>query len=195
MNPFSSFPTDSSHAVINVATLLALLACAVWFDIRTRRIPNRLVLSGLAMSFATQAFIGLHGLQAWALGLLAGFGLLLPLYLLRAMGAGDVKLMAMVGSFLGPVSTLGVVLATLIAGGVLAIVVALHKGALLQALRNVPLMLSSTAPRSPGSGRVGMQPPAVSAGNLPYAVAIASGTVAHLLWSGSGQALIRPLVN
>lgn len=194
MNPFSSFSTDSSHAVINVAALLALLACAVWFDIRTRRIPNRLVLSGLAMSFATQAFIGLHGLQAWGLGLLAGFGLLLPLYLLRAMGAGDVKLMALVGSFLGPVSTLGVVVATLISGGVLAIVVALHKGALLQALRNVPLMMS-TAPRTPGSRRAGMQPPAVSAGNLPYAVAIAGGTVAHLLWSGSTQALIRPLVN
>lgn len=194
MNRFSSVSTDFPLAAINVATLLALLACAVWSDVRARRIPNRIVLSGLALSFATQAFIGPHALQAWGFGLLAGFGLLLPLYLLRAMGAGDVKLMAMVGSFLGPVSTLGVVIATLIAGGVLAVVVALSKGALLQALRNATRVLSSTVPRSPGSRGAGMQPPAASAGNLPYAIAIAVGTVGHLLWSGSAQALIRPLV-
>lgn len=193
MNPFSSFLADPSHATINVGALLALLACAVWIDIRSRRIPNRLVVLGLAVSFAIQAFSGFHGLQLWSLGLLAGFGLLLPLYLFRAMGAGDVKLMAMVGSFLGPVAALGVVMATLIAGGVLAVLVALSKGAMVQTLRNVQLVLSSTAPKV-SDGRRGMQPPAASAGNLPYAIAIAVGTVVHLMLSGSAQALFSPLV-
>lgn len=193
MNPFSQLPAASSYAAINVAALLALLACAVWFDIRSRRIPNRLVVSGMAASFAIQAFSGLHGLQAWGLGLMAGFGLLLPIYLFRAMGAGDVKLMAMVGSFLGPVATLGVVMATLIAGGVLAVLVALSKGALLQTLRNVQLVLSSRASKH-SDGHLGMQPPASSAGSLPYAIAIAIGTVAHLLLTGNPQAFFSPLV-
>src|SRR5687768_11743315 len=102
MTQLSTTASSSLEMAIHVATLLALLGSAMWCDIRTRRIPNKLVLVGLATSFVAQGLRGLDGTQAWFLGTLAGFGLLLPLYVIRAMGAGDVKLMAMVGSFLGP---------------------------------------------------------------------------------------------
>lgn len=171
---------------LTLATLLALLALAVWFDLRTRRIPNRLVLVGLAASLVLQAVHGVEGVQAWALGLLAGFGLLVPLYVVRAMGAGDVKLMAMIGSFLGPLAALNVVIFTLVAGGLLAIGVALCKGALVNTLRNVQFVMFETILRSAGGGRARVAPVAVSAGNLPYAVAIAVGTLGYLVLSPHG---------
>ena len=62
-------------------------------------------------------------LTRWLAGLALGLLLLLPLYLLGACGAGDVKLMAMTGAFLGPQDALGAILMTFLAGGLLA---ALH---------------------------------------------------------------------
>jgi hypothetical protein len=59
-------------------------------------------------------------------GLFVGLVALLPMYLLRAMGAGDVKLMGLVGVFLGPLHVLGATLSILLVGGVLALVFAIH---------------------------------------------------------------------
>src|ERR1700751_1600311 len=86
------------------ACLLMLLAVAVGSDLHSRRIPNWLVLTGLTLALAVRlgGARAAQGYSAWGLGLLTGGGLFLPLYLLRGMGAGDVKLMAMVGAFVGP---------------------------------------------------------------------------------------------
>lgn len=172
------------------AVLLVLVAVAAGFDLKFRRIPNRLVLIGLVTSLALQIiFSGIGGFKAWGLGLLVGFGVFLPLYLLRAMGAGDVKLMAMVGAFLGPVSALGAVLTTLVVGGALAIAVALWRGILKNTLTNIRFVLTLAMFKTlSGSGMQLDQPP-TSAGNLPYAVAIAVGTLGHLLLVGSGRAV------
>lgn len=170
-----------------LSALLALLAVAVWFDLRTRRIPNRLVLAGLVTGLLLQALHGLEGLQAWSLGMLVGFGLLVPLYVVRAMGAGDVKLMAMIGSFVGPLAAVDVVILTLFAGGLLAILVAAFKGALVNTLRNVQFVMFETLIRSASAGRARVAPMAVSAGSLPYAVAIAVGTVGQLVLSRHGH--------
>lgn len=174
---------------LNLALLVTLVAVAAWFDIKARRIPNWLVLAGLASSLGTHIFLGNGGFSAWALGLLAGFGLFLPLYLVRAMGAGDVKLMGMVGAFLGPASAIGVVLTTLVAGGVLAIAVALWSGALRHTLANVRSLMIQTMFKTLHGGGVQIEAPPVSAGNLPYGVAIAAGTFIHLFLERSGHAL------
>jgi prepilin peptidase CpaA len=190
MDLLNSLRPDDPPAVINIATLLALLAIAMWFDIRARRIPNRLVLLGLATSFLTQGLLGTGGVPAWGLGMLSGLGLLLPLYLIRAMGAGDVKLMAMVGSFVGPTSALSIFISALIAGGVLAILVSIRKGVMVQTLKNVQLMMSLTLFRSLAERRMSVQVPSGSAADLPYAVAIAAGTLLHLLLIQSGSSLL-----
>ena len=70
---------------------------------------------------------------------------MLPLYLLRAMGAGDVKLMAMVGVFVGPLGALSVALLTFVAGGVLALAVAARNGALGRLFWNLKAMLLGSA--------------------------------------------------
>src|SRR3990170_3814958 len=104
-----------SHVLeTRIAVLLLLVFAAMLFDIRWHRIPNWLVFAGLLMG------VGFHTLTSYGWGLgyalkgaAVGFGLFLPLYMLRVMGAGDVKLMTMVGAFLGPASALGAVLTTL----------------------------------------------------------------------------------
>jgi prepilin peptidase CpaA len=187
-NPMTRF--DSLQSIsLAVAVLLALLAAAVWTDLRERRIPNTLVVLGLVTSLLLQSLQGVSGLQSWGLGLLVGFGFFVPLYAIRAMGAGDVKLMAMTGSFLGPAATVDAVLLTLVAGGVLAMVVALTKGALMHTLRNVQFLVMETVSRGAGGERTEVPPMAVSAGSLPYAAAVAVGTTAHLLLSRSGYTL------
>lgn len=177
---------------VKVALLLILVAIAAGFDLKSRRIPNLLVLVGLVLSYILQIYFNTSGssigFKAWGLGLLVGFGPFLPLYLLRAMGAGDVKLMAMVGSFLGPVSALGAVLTTLVVGGVLAIAASLWSGVLRHTLSNVRVVMEQTMLKTLYGG-VQLEGPPVSTGNLPYAVAIAAGTLIHLIVERSGHAL------
>jgi len=111
---------------------------------------------------------------------------MLPLYALRAMGAGDVKLMMMVGAFLGPMQTLGVVVLTFVSGGVLAIVMALWQRSFRQLATNLRFMLTTSAVRAAGGQAPRFEPLAQTAGRMPYAVAIAAGTVLQLILVRSG---------
>jgi len=111
-------------------TLLGILTLvAAGFDIRYRRIPNWLVSTGIIAGFAWNLyFSGWSGLGHAAAGLGLGFALYFPLYLLRARGAGDVKLLAAVGSVTGPGNCFWVFLLTALLGGLIAMVVLLlHK--------------------------------------------------------------------
>ncbi len=104
--------------------LLCLLLQAAITDLAWRRIPNLLVLGGLLLAFALRWQLGLSLLQALA-GMAAGGLLFLPLYLRRAMAAGDVKLMAMVGAFTGPLGAVQIAWLAFLLGGLLALVVLL----------------------------------------------------------------------
>lgn len=170
--------------------LMGLLVVAAFTDIRTGRIPNWLVFGGAVYGLAYNAFfppsvrdVGI----VFALGGLAlGLGALLPLYLLRAMGAGDVKLMAMTGAFLGASVTFGALIATLIAGGVLAIGVALFSGRLVRMLRNIATIVTGAVLTLPaGGGGVAISAEA-SAGKMPYGVAIAAGAIGYLVLAQLG---------
>lgn len=112
-----------------LACLALWLAAAVWTDLRQRRIPNALVLSGLvaaALAQWHQALIGappssLAFPMPAVLGALIGGASLWPLYARGGMGAGDVKLMALVGAFVGPAGAVSAVLCALVAGGLQAV--------------------------------------------------------------------------
>lgn len=182
---FGSFSIE-----VKIALLLILLVIAAFFDIASRRIPNQLVLAGLIASFILQInFYGFEGFKAWGLGLLVGFGSFLPIYMLRAMGAGDVKLMAMVGSFLGLNFALGAVLTTLVVGGILAIATALYSGVLIQTMKNVHTMLMVGMYKTLSGGGAQLDAPAASAGSMPYAVAIGLGTLVHQIILGTFKPL------
>lgn len=176
---------------LRIALLLLLVFAAMVFDIRRHRIPNWLVFSGLLIGVAFHTFISYGWGLGYALkGAAVGFGLFLPLYLLRGMGAGDVKLMAMAGAFLGPASALGAVLTTVIVGGVLAIGAALWKGVLPMLLANIRFMVSHAAVKALSGAGVGIEATPTSAGTLPYAVAIAAGTFIQVMLARSGHALV-----
>lgn len=160
------------------ALAVAAIACAT--DLRSARIPNWLTFAAAAggLAFHTVSPQGM-GLGSAVMGLLVGLAVFFPFFVLRAMGAGDVKLLAALGAWLGVGPVLWVALYTSIAGGAFAIVISLAKGYLGQALRNIWALIAFWRV-------VGIRPlPSVSldsphAVRLPYALPIATGLVLTL---------------
>src|SRR5690606_21318341 len=110
--------------------------------IRTRRIPNVLTLGGaLAASLYFLATDGPAALLTSASGWAVGIILFMPLYLLRGLGAGDVKLLGTAGAWLGPSAVVSVALYAVLAGGLLAFGIGAARGYLGVALRNLRHLL------------------------------------------------------
>jgi len=158
--------------------VLGVVLSAAIVDVRTHRIPNILTFGSAAIALVYHAWTaGVAGLAASAGGWAIGVALFLPMFLLRGMGGGDVKLMAAVGAWLGPVGVLYAGLYSVLAGGVLALVVGASHGYLVKAFRNIWGLL--------GVWRAaGIQPlPGLTIEDsvgprLAYGVAIAGGTLA-----------------
>lgn len=159
--------------------LLLLVSIAAINDIATRRIPNRLLLAGLACALLLHVFSTDPGraLLAACEGMGIGFLIFLPFYLLRGMAAGDVKLMAVVGAFTGPGAAFEIALLTWCIGGVMALAVIVLRGRSALALDNLRRLLSGGLPGGAGLAAT----PHASAGSMPYGVAIAAGTVVALV--------------
>jgi prepilin peptidase CpaA len=118
----------------------AVVACGC--DLRTRRIPNVLTFGAAVSGFAYHAVTGgAAGLGDSALGWLVGALVFIVPFALRGLGGGDVKLLAALGAWIGPGSAIWLALYTGVAGGVLAIAIALAHGYVGIALRNVRLLL------------------------------------------------------
>jgi prepilin peptidase CpaA len=151
--------------------LLAVLAAATLSDLRTRRIPYGLTLGGAALGLLINAVT----LGAGALGLaVLGFALclicMLPLYVSGGTAAGDVKLMAMVGAFLGPMNGFMALLFTLVTGALLAsLVVATRK-----LLRASGSIVPTASPTSEIRHTQALE-------KIPYATAIALGSTAAVV--------------
>lgn len=159
--------------------LLLLLATAV--DLRERRIPNKLVASGIILALAFHIIAPQGQGVVFALsGLGAGMALFLPMYAMRVMGAGDVKLMGMIGAFLGAGSVLGAALASMAAGGVLAITMAAGKRMLPQMLTNLGDIVRQFHIKQMIGPGVSPMAPVASVGKMPYAIAITAGTLIQL---------------
>ncbi len=146
-------------------------------DFRTRRIPNRLTLTALLVALSSHAAAGgLQGLSGAVWGAVIAGGMLLPGWLMGWMGAGDVKLMAAVGAWVAWPASLTATLVSLIAGGVIALVVAARHRALRRSLSGAAA-LGVWAVLLPGrKGPV----PAASDLRFPFATAILTGSVISL---------------
>jgi prepilin peptidase CpaA len=160
--------------------VLVIGAAAVVCDLRTRRIPNLLTLgaAGAALLYGSNG-AGMTGLMQASAGWVLGAGLFFPLFALGGMGAGDVKLLAALGAWLGPADAVYLALFASMAGGVVGIAVALFHGYLKQALVNVWLMLMDWRVRGvrplPGLTLKDTRAP-----KLAFAIPIAIGAVCTL---------------
>lgn len=189
--------TPSTWQLWCFAVLAMAMVIAVEADTRERRIPNLLVVlllvAGVVLNGLGPAngrgglfnnFPGALGAGAAVLGALTGLALFLPLYGLRAMGAGDVKLMAALGSFTGPLEALNLALSVLAVGGVLAVLRLLWARKYRLVLSNVLLALGSLS----GSAARSFDPVTQSADRMPYALAVAGGLLSYGFWRLSGGA-------
>src|SRR5438105_11045921 len=112
----------------SAAALLVLLAAASWWDLRTRRIPNRLTVPALGAALALRlldpAGPAVASLAAGVEGALLGLAFALPLFALRAMGGGDAKLLMATGAFLGPVALVPAMVLGAVVAGALGLLIA-----------------------------------------------------------------------
>ncbi len=162
-----------------ISALSAVVLVAVWWDLKERRVPNALTVTGLALALGLRALSGLDpllaGLQGAGLGLLLG----LPLVVLGGLGGGDAKLMAAVGAFLGPGQLLWALAVTAIVGGVMALVLAFHRGAVREALLDAGALAARPLGVAPERPRRTIHTPGVI--TIPYAVPIAIGAL-MIVW-------------
>jgi len=141
-------------------------------DLRTRRVPNPLTM-GLAAAGLILAASGLSSLSVWSAlgGLALGLALMLPGHLIGATGAGDVKLFAAAGAFIGPAHMIAAFIYTAIAGGVIAIVIAVWRRRLRQTVGDTALLIASA-----GKTAASIESP-IANNRFAYAPAIAVGTM------------------
>lgn len=191
MNDATSFLSQLGALLWNPGTgvLIALLVAAAWIDWRTMRIPNWLTVAGMVWGLGWNAATGttvLDGLLFALGGLSLGLALFLPLWLLRVMGAGDVKLMAMVGAFLGAFATFKAVLLVGIVGGVAVVLFAVSQRATRRLASNMKDIAASMV--IPGMPLWRPDLSGSSIGKLPYGVSIGVGSLAYLVLRQLGYA-------
>jgi prepilin peptidase CpaA len=169
--------------LIRTLALVLLLTSAIWFDGRQGRIPNLLVVFGLAAGLLIQfALAGLSGALTALEGIGVGLLVLGPLYALGYLGAGDVKLVAAVGSLMGPRDLSIAIVFIFLAGGVLSVAITLSRGKLRQLGRNLRLILFG-AVIDLGLGQAPRATATIpTVGRMPYAVPIAVGVAAWFWW-------------
>ena len=147
---------------VGTALVIVYVTMVALIDLRTQRIPNLLSATAALLGLIAQVSLnGAPGLLSALAGAAIGLGMFLPFYLLRAVGAGDVKAMATVGFFLGAQASLLAVAFTLIVGAIVGVIVL--------------LLLQSSAAAATRTRR------------FAYGGAIAVGTFATLVAPGAMQ--------
>jgi prepilin peptidase CpaA len=163
--------------------LIGTVLVAGVYDLRYRRIPNWLNVSAMSVGLALNLvlFAG-HGLILAILGIGCSLLVYIPLYLVRGMGAGDVKLMAAVGAIAGPRNWFGIFLATAILGGFVSLVYILFRRRLRETLWNLTVIVSELVrARVPASRDSRLDIRHTHALRVPHGALIAVGAIAFLL--------------
>ncbi len=143
----ASAPLSPTGMVLTVT-----LCVSAVFDLVSRRIPNLLLFFSLLALIVIASLSGFYELLRLLVGALFGIVLILPAYLCRSMGAGDVKLVGVVGAAVGALHVPSILLSTILIGGLISSVFLFSKN---QTLKE--------------SG-------------IPYAVAITGGVLQHFLF-------------
>lgn len=167
--------------------MMALLIICVITDLKERKIYNKVLLPFLVASWLIHvATGGIAGLGFTMAGTVTGFAILLIPYFMGGMGAGDVKLLAVIGALQGTLFVLTAAVYMALAGGILALIVLIFRKGAWDRLKQIGMFF--------GGLRSGMKMPlAMDKEGLqttyPYGVAIAIGSIAAVIFQSGGGLL------
>ncbi|HEX7316577.1 MAG TPA: A24 family peptidase [Pyrinomonadaceae bacterium] len=167
-----------SFTIVDITLLVPLAVLITYYDVRYRRIPNAFVLATLVSGLLINGILnGLGGLGSSVGGCLVAFTMMFALHLFGAMGAGDVKLFAAIGSVVGIGLVVPTFVVVVLLGGVLAVVSTVRSRAVAETGHRVLQIFIGFLP--------GWQVPrfAVPADRrltIPYGVAITFGSLISL---------------
>jgi prepilin peptidase CpaA len=171
-------------AVVLIASLIAAVA-----DVWKFKVYNIITIPLLVSGLIYHGFFTGEpdGLQKSLLGAAVGFGLLFPFYLLGGVGAGDVKLLAGIGAWLGAQPTFLIFLAGSLAAGVYAIILLVHSGRARETwikMQIIWLKMASIGKYLGAEDELerGVSHPDRRAHYIPMAAMIAIGLIVILLW-------------
>jgi len=170
------------HPLVQALLFLIVVPSAL-FDLKERRVPNFITFPGLAAAIALNVFLyRMPGLWFSLKGLGIAMLIYFPLFMLRGMGAGDVKLMAAVGAAAGWMNWLGIFFLTAIFGGVSALVLIAMRGRTRKTIENVSLMAGTLMRgHAPHEASPMLDVKSDRALRLPHAIAIGFGTLGYLV--------------
>jgi len=181
--------------VLIVVLLPAILLAASWIDLKEHRIPNYLTLSGVVLGITLQLLLqGWDGLLYSLGGITVGFLILIPFYIKGGMGAGDVKLMAAAGAFLGFKGALLAAGLALFVGSIMGIFLLVILGGIKTAMNRYYSTLKQFLYTH--SINISYIPPLsdeAAAVKFPYASAICAGTIAAMWYLSMFSGLAKQL--
>jgi prepilin peptidase CpaA len=176
--------TQAPSAAMWLVTFVLVEAAAI--DGWKLKVPNWLTFHFAAGGLAFAAWsAGWAGLLWSFQGLVLGLGVLLPLYLIGGMGAGDVKLYAGVGAWVGPAVVLPAFVVSTVVGGVMAIAMVAWSGeyvrhwAMFQTIGHEILTIRNPAKLSAIAAE---RKPTMTL--LPYGIPLAVGSIGYFAWTG-----------
>jgi len=172
------FYIENNHSLIGFALVLAAALAAAIFDVRTRRIPNALVIALFAGGLAVNALAGWQFAAVDAIVTIAVLIAGTAAFALGLIGGGDIKLLAAAAGTLGFPAAAWFVLFTFVSGGVIAVFFSAAHGTLSATVANVRGLALPMA--------AGVRPARLTNGtSMPYALAICAGALVALVTSGS----------
>ena len=164
---------------VTCAILIPGILLASWIDYSQQRVPNWLNLALIVVGFGVQgAFFGWSGMVVGFWGLCTGFGLLIIPWMMHGMGAGDVKLMAAIGVWIGPTLTFYSFALGALVGGAAAVVMILASGRLHMAYVNLTTIMTKCSSRQTLFSEMGSAKSfGATSQLLPYGVPLTAGTL------------------
>jgi prepilin peptidase CpaA len=173
-----------TQAAATIVLVVFVCTAACW-DASTNRIPNSITVTGLAAAFILRAPLGVESLLQGVGGFALALGVSVVLYALRAIGGGDVKLLAGVGAFLGSAEVMGAMGLIAVLGAGYALLSLTWRGLLpLLVFNTLDLVKSLLTLGRAGSMR---KLESANALSIAYGIPIALGTL--LWWFGEGVSL------